>query len=299
MKRSSSRPEYHKIQLVFDQPLDESIMEELAASIAMAYHKPVVQVSSEKLELSLTPEEADRILPSIPEVVRPIAGCAPSIVVESYDSINWESEWKKYIKPIKVGTRFLICPSWEKSSSDSRIVINIDPGMAFGTGHHETTRLCLEWIDNFATRHGEIISDLSFLDVGTGSGILAIGAALVGFSQIVAIDNDPEAITVAAENALKNGVRSRIKLLVAEPGIFKKDKIFNVTMANIQANVLVEIAQILVQITSGRLVLSGILREQETDVRSAFEKLGAVWKETIQMGEWVLIDFQTGRDDWI
>ncbi|MGC8720780.1 MAG: 50S ribosomal protein L11 methyltransferase, partial [Thermodesulforhabdaceae bacterium] len=183
MRRSSSKPEYYKIQLVFDQPLDESIMEELAASIAMAYCKPVVQVSSEKLELSLTPEEADRLLPSIPEVVRPIAGCAPSIVVESYDSINWESEWKKYIKPTKVGTRFLICPSWEKSSSDSRIVINIDPGMAFGTGHHETTRLCLEWIDKFAMRHSETISDLSFLDVGTGSGILAIGAALVGFSQ--------------------------------------------------------------------------------------------------------------------
>lgn len=288
----------NKIHISFPNPLDDSLMEELASFIAMSYHRPVIQVSSDTLELSLRPDEIDSLLPDLFQITASVIGHKPMITVESYDDTNWEHEWKRYIKPIEVGAKFLICPSWEMCSSDSRMVISIDPGMAFGTGHHETTRLCLEWIDNLAINHKHLVQKFSFLDVGTGSGILAIAAALTGFSQVTAIDNDPEAITVAVENAEKNGVNGKIRFMVAEPAVFK-NKAFDVTMANIQANVLIEMANVLVAVTSKRLVLAGILKDQEPDVRSAFNRCGALWKKTITMGEWVLIDFQTGRDDWI
>lgn len=288
----------YRVQIHIDRSIDDSLMDQLATSIAMIYHRPVVQVSSNTLELSLTSEETDIILPSLSELTSSIVKQPHNIIVEPYDNTNWEREWKKYIGKVQVGSKFIVCPSWEKCSSDSNIIISIDPGMAFGTGHHETTRLCLEWIERFSMQYQNSLQRLSLLDVGTGSGILAIGAALVGFFRIVAIDNDPEAVNVAVENAIKNDVYEKIEFLVAEPYVFK-GKVFDVTVANIQANILSEMAGTLVGITSGKLVLSGILRDQEDYIRSSFHRAGALWKETVTMGEWILMEFETGRDDWI
>ena len=287
MNKSSS----YKLQVHIDPEIDESLVEEFASVIAMDLERPVVQVAPNILELSISAEEQSLTATSISEISSYLFSKPVKITVEPYDNSDWESKWKKYIKPIEVGTSFLICPSWEfiSSHAKNRIVINIDPGMAFGTGHHESTRLCLEWIDRFAIDHKETLHTMSFLDVGTGSGILAIAVALIGFGYITAIDNDPEAINVARENASKNKVQERIHFLVSEPS--NVEGIFDITVANIQANILIDMAPILAKKTAKRLVLSGILKEQAQDVKIAFEQVGFLCNESAVMGEWMLLDF--------
>ena len=123
---------------------------------------------------------------------------------------DWSQTWKAHFKPLRVGRRFLVSPTWELvPSGPERLVIRIDPGRAFGTGHHETTRLCLEWLEDCPRELDFNSAPLSLLDVGTGSGILAIGAALLGFQSVVGIDNDPEAIEVAEENIVLNGLSDK------------------------------------------------------------------------------------------
>ena len=280
-----------KLQVHIDSDMDEALIEEFASVIAMNLERPVVQIAPNILELSISPEEQSFVSSSISAASNSLLPRPVKISIEPYDNSNWELEWKKYIKPIEAGSSFLICPSWESPPphAKDRIVINIDPGMAFGTGHHESTRLCLEWIDRFALDHKENLHKMSFLDVGTGSGILAIAAALIGFGSITAIDNDPEAINVARENALKNKVHERIRFLVAEPS--DVEGTFDITIANIQANILINMAPILAKKTVKRLVLSGVLKEQARDVNIAFEQAGLSWRDSTVMNEWVFLDF--------
>lgn len=276
--------------LVHINQLEENIaIDELAAIIAMELYRSVVEISSNTLELSVPHGELDSTIPLLINIVKTIARSEPEITIEPYNNTNWEQEWKKYIKPIEVG-RFLICPSWEVPHLSDRTIIKIDPGMAFGTGHHETTRLCLEWIDRFVNSNSNILTKISLLDVGTGSGILAIASALSGFSYVVAIDNDPEAVFVARKNALENQA-NRINFLIAEPHVFKNNA-FDITIANIQANVLIEMAPTLIRITNKTLVMSGILREQKETVCKAFQETGAQCVESIEMGEWVLLELR-------
>ncbi|MEJ5300375.1 MAG: 50S ribosomal protein L11 methyltransferase [Thermodesulforhabdaceae bacterium] len=282
----------YKLQVRIDSNVDESLMDEFTSMIAMNLQRPVLQLSSNILELSASTEEQQFIISSISNLANSFLSQPIKVTIESYDDSDWESEWKKHIKPIEVGKKFLICPSWEfpPHNDQNRLVITIDPGMAFGTGHHETTRLCLEWIDRFALANREILSRISLLDVGTGSGILAIASALVGFGSITAIDNDPEAISVARENALKNNVYEKINFFVGEPS--EINGAFDVVIANIQSNVLIEMAPLLTRKTVMRLVLSGILKEQEKSVRVAFEtKQSFSGVSLSQLGEWVLLDF--------
>lgn len=169
-------------------------------------------------------------------------------------------------------------------------MILMDPGRAFGTGHHETTRLCLEWLEDWTETNRP--DAMSLLDLGTGSGILAMGSALLGFGRVVAIDHDEEAVEVAAENLLVNGLEGRIALSVGSLG--ELEERFDVVVANLQANPLIEMARSLPQRLQpeGMLVLSGILIEQEQLVRSAYDEAGWVRLERRSAGEWCLLTFQ-------
>ncbi len=126
---------------------------------------------------------------------------------------GWADRWKEHFKPLRVGQHFIVCPTWEEPlAGENDRVIRIDPGQAFGTGHHETTRLCLEWLENYddmLTRQNPAAPKPALLDVGTGTGILAIGAALLGWREVVAIDIDPQAVQVAAENLTVNDMKTR------------------------------------------------------------------------------------------
>jgi ribosomal protein L11 methyltransferase len=199
---------------------------------------------------------------------------------------DWSRTWKEHFKPLRAGKRFLVSPTWaETPSASKRLIIRIDPGRAFGTGHHETTRLCLEWLESL---HSD---GMSLLDVGTGSGILAIGAALLGFQRIVGIDNDPEAIEVAKENVMLNGLSKKISLLCATPE--GQSGSFDVVISNIESRPLIRISEAISSKLrdKGLLALSGILAEQADEVCAEYEKRGLRLTGTKADGEWVLLAF--------
>ena len=196
---------------------------------------------------------------------------------------DWLGEWKKSWQPVEVGKRFIIAPPWSEIQNVlDRVVIRIEPGMAFGTGTHETTRLCLVAIE-------EHFAGGSFLDVGTGTGILAIAAAkLFSEARIEACDNDAEAITIARENARLNESPDIVFRVgtVEEGSTASADCV----CANLTADVIIQILPALIGVTCGRLILSGILDTQADAVIARLRELGvSTAPEVISEGEWVCI----------
>ncbi|HKP45559.1 MAG TPA: 50S ribosomal protein L11 methyltransferase [Pyrinomonadaceae bacterium] len=196
---------------------------------------------------------------------------------------DWLGEWKKSWQPVAVGERFLIAPPWsEISDADNRIVIRIEPGMAFGTGTHETTRLCLKAIEKY-------FSGGSFLDVGTGTGILAIAAAkLFPEARIEAIDTDAVAIEIAQENARLNDVVDQISFRVGT--VTHPTASADVVCANLTADVITDLLPKLLDATCGQLLLSGILETQLEFVLTHLQQREV--NDAIEVsrdGEWVAI----------
>ena len=195
---------------------------------------------------------------------------------------DWLAEWKKNWRPIVTG-RFIIAPPWNNETvSDGQILITIEPGMAFGTGTHETTRLCLQAIE----KHYE---GGSFLDVGTGTGILAIAAAKVfPATRLEAVDIDDAAVAIAAENARLNNVADQIMFRTGT--IDASTHSADLVCANLTADVIVDLLPTLLAVTCRRLVLSGILRSQVNTVLDRIRDSGG--PELIEItndGEWSAI----------
>lgn len=194
---------------------------------------------------------------------------------------DWLGEWKKNWQPVKTG-RFIVAPPWsEVPEESSQIVIRIEPGMAFGTGTHETTRLCLTAIE----KH---FDGGSLLDVGTGTGVLAIAAAkLFPDAKVEACDTDADAVAIARENARLNGVAEKIAFRV---GTVEEDTASaNMVCANLTADVILNLLPALLGASCGRLVLSGILDSQAPIVNARLMELGAALLETMQDDEWIAI----------
>ncbi|MBV9211578.1 MAG: 50S ribosomal protein L11 methyltransferase [Acidobacteria bacterium] len=196
---------------------------------------------------------------------------------------DWLGEWKRGWQPVEVGRRFVIAPPWsEVAETPDRIIIRIEPGMAFGTGTHETTRLCLAAIEKYFDRE-------SFLDVGTGTGILAIAAAkLSPGAHIAACDTDAEAVSIARENARLNGVAESISFSVGTIDETATASA-NLVCANLTADVIVPLLPRLIAATCGRLVLSGILQEQVGMIEASLSQNGIGEFELETDGEWVAI----------
>jgi ribosomal protein L11 methyltransferase len=214
------------------------------------------------------------------------------LTVSEIPDEDWSRKWKEHFKPLQVGRRFLVTPTWEAvHCGPERLIIRIDPGRAFGTGHHESTRLCLEWLES-CRELDQGSARRSLLDLGTGSGILAIGAALLGFSEVVGIDNDPEAVKVAEENIMLNGLSEKIRLLCATPeGVSGS---FDVVISNIESKPLIRMSETIASKVrgGGLLALSGILIEQADEVGAEYEKRGLRPAGAKTAGEWVLLAFQ-------
>ncbi|HWF90025.1 MAG TPA: 50S ribosomal protein L11 methyltransferase [Pyrinomonadaceae bacterium] len=193
---------------------------------------------------------------------------------------DWLEEWKQSWQPVEIG-RFIIAPPWSNLDDvHDRLIIRIEPGMAFGTGTHETTRLCLKAIQKY-------YFGSSFLDVGTGTGILAIAAAkLFPEARIEACDTDETAIAIARENAELNGVAEQINFWV---GSIDDSTASADLVANLTANVISELIPTLVGVTCGKLILSGILETQIEMVRAALHDCGIDEFEVMQDGEWVAL----------
>lgn len=198
---------------------------------------------------------------------------------------DWLETWKKDYHAIRVGQHFLITPSWEANvEAFGRIVIQIDPGMAFGTGTHQTTQLCLEAIEKY-WRGGR------FLDVGTGTGILAMAAAkLFPEACVIGIDTDPVAIEVARANLARNQLDNKIELHQGSVETVQ-GRCFDLIVANLTADLIEELAIELIGLLAvgGRLVLSGMLVEQEEAVRCRLARAGIGLAERCRFDEWIAL----------
>jgi ribosomal protein L11 methyltransferase len=202
---------------------------------------------------------------------------------------DWNETWKKGFQPVDAGRQFTILPPWEKERQN-RINLIIDPGMAFGTGHHETTRSCLVLMENYAPKTDKE----NFLDVGTGTGILAIAARKLGYRHVVGIDTDILALDAARENILMNNVPD---VEIRGESFAELSETFDVISANLISGVLVLIAPLLsLRMKPGGIaILSGILSGQEAEVIEAMEQAGLRLRETYRDGTWVSLVAERGR----
>ena len=278
-------------------PCGEEAADEVAARLADAFGTSVEFVK-DGIRFYLKEDhlsgdwksKLDEILDGFREALPP--GITEEYSITQLADADWAEGWKVHFKPLRIGRHFLVCPTWEKADprAGDRIIL-MDPGMAFGTGHHETTMLCLEWLENRAEKT-EAESLGSLIDLGTGSGILSIAASFLGFSPVLGVDNDPEAIEVAGQNITLNHLDSKIDLLNGT--IDEASGTFDVVIANIQSLPLIRMAPLLLRCVKpgGRIVLSGVLNEQAEDVRKAYENEGTVLLNTSTAGEWCLLEFE-------
>ena len=189
----------------------------------------------------------------------------PECCLTQLEERNWVRTWMDHFHPMRFGQRLWVCPTNQIPPEPEAINIRLDPGLAFGTGTHPTTALCLEWLD------GAHLAGQTVLDYGCGSGILAIAAAKLGAKRVWAVDIDPQALLASDDNAAENEVENRIEL--ANPTELPENLRVDVLLANILAGVLVRLAAVFGQRVKpgGRLVLSGILESHADTVQAAFE----------------------------
>ncbi|PIE41985.1 MAG: 50S ribosomal protein L11 methyltransferase [Gammaproteobacteria bacterium] len=219
----------------------------------------------------------------------------PPLKIQALEDKDWEREWMTHYQPMQFGKRLWVCPSWCPPPQPDAINLLLDPGLAFGTGTHPTTALCLEWLD------GQQLEQKTLIDFGCGSGILAVAAALLGCTRVLGIDNDPQALLASKDNAARNQVTERIN--VYSPNAFAQNNInfknntgqqadaqgqADIVVANILAGTLIDLAPQISALlkTGGKLALSGILEEQTASVQAAY-------------APWIDFDPTRQREDWV
>ena len=202
----------------------------------------------------------------------------PEHRVEILEDRAWEREWLKDFHPMRFGNRLWVCPGEFEVNVPEAIVVQLDPGLAFGTGTHPTTALCLEWLDDLDLGNKQV------LDFGCGSGILSVAALLLGADAVTAVDIDPQAITATGQNAERNGVAGRVRT-TGDAGDL--DAAYDVAIANILKAPLIEHARTICErlVTGGDLGLSGILEHQVAAVQGAYR-------------EWIDFDATAIRSPW-
>jgi ribosomal protein L11 methyltransferase len=200
---------------------------------------------------------------------------------------DWAHSWKKHFRPLEIGKTLLVRPSWSKRSARAgqRVVV-LDPGLSFGTGQHPTTGFCLSEI----VRCRRPKSQQAFLDIGTGSGILAIAAAKLGYRPVEAFDYDPDAVRIAGRNALRNRVGHQVRIYAGD--ITKRNlctrRTFDVVCANLISNLLLSEKEKLLSLVKadGRLVLAGILGSEFPEIIRAYSVMGLRLERNRSQGEW-------------
>jgi ribosomal protein L11 methyltransferase len=207
------------------------------------------------------------------------------ILLRTVEDDCWADAWKQYFKPLRVGRRFVVKPTWSAwEASPGDRIIEIDPGMAFGSGTHPTTRLCLQLLEEEEPQ----LDGARVLDWGTGSGILALGAALLRATEVVAVDLDPTAVRTAQENADRNGLSGRIHPAVGSIAAVPADPQFDLVVANIVADPIIDGASEIVAHLrpGGRAIVSGIIDQREAEVIAALEAAGLSLLSTLEEEEW-------------
>ena len=218
------------------------------------------------------------------------AGIRNEIALDRCVKEDWINNWKKYFKPIPVGEKLLIRPVWEDATpAQGRVVLDLEPGLAFGTGTHETTRLCMELLEKYV--HG----NESVLDVGCGSGILSVAALLLGAKEAVGVDIDPLAVKTAVENAQRNHVEERFTGICGD----LTDKVsgtYDVVVANIVADVICVLTKNVRNFMKPHTVylMSGLIDTREADVQAALATAGFVVTDRYEEKGWVALAARQG-----
>ena len=225
--------------------------------------------------------EADADMQAIVEILKksPLLADDFAFKIEQLEDKDWEREWMDNFHPMKFGERLWICPSWKPVPDENAVNVMLDPGLAFGTGTHPTTALCLGWLD------GQDLQDKVVIDFGCGSGILAIAALKLGAKRVIGIDIDPQAITASRDNAERNDVSEQLELFL--PADLPEGILADVLVANILAGPLRELSgniEALVK-PGGKLALSGILEQQAEELIETY-------------GQWFAMDSAAVKEEW-
>lgn len=251
--------------------IEDELLKEQGAEISL--YQPCTAQGRDNIELARTA----------------LAGLG-DITISDVSEEDWANNWKKYFHPIPIGDRLLIKPSWEDANGmEGRTILEIDPSNSFGTGSHATTRLCLETVER------EVFDGARVLDMGCGSGILGIGALLLGAGSVVAMDTDEYAIITAQQNAERNGVAgANYKTIcgnVLEDESILPEGEYDIILANIISNIIIAMLPLFVRILKkgGVIAMSGIVEERADEVLEKVRESGLAVKEVRIENEWAAI----------
>lgn len=218
-------------------------------------------------------------------------GISSEVVVDTVSEQDWANQWKQYFKPLPVGDRLLICPTWETTDNpDDRLVLSIDPGMAFGTGGHDTTRMVLEAMQPHLT------ADSDVLDVGCGSGILSIASLLLGAKSATGVDIDALAVKTAIENGEVNGMTAPRYTIIKGDLVDKISGTYDVVLANIVADAIKMLSPAIPTFLkdNGIYIVSGIIDERGEEVAECLHACGFVITERHEHGGWLCLVCRKG-----
>lgn len=210
------------------------------------------------------------------------------VTVNEVADSDWENNWKDYYKPIEIGNRLIVVPEWEEVENPDRVALRLDPGLMFGTGSHATTRMCLEELENYAGEGKKV------LDLGCGSGILGIGALVLGSKYCVGVDIDPKAPDIVMDNAALNGIgNDKMKVyagdIIGDASLRKMlGAGYDIVLANIVSDVIIPLAPFVrgFMADDAVFITSGIIDGREDEVRSAIEAAGFTVKAHLHEEEW-------------
>lgn len=259
------------LSITFEDGQDTPIFEPKLGEVPLWKHTVVIALFDAGTDLTPTVEMLKNM---------PFLGADFSHKIEQVEDKDWVREWMDNFHPIQFGERLWICPSWREIPEPDAVNVMLDPGLAFGTGTHPTTALCLAWLD------AQDITDKVVVDYGCGSGILGIAALLLGAKRVIGVDNDPQALEASRENTRRNNIpEERFEIYL--PGEAPEVEA-DIMIANILAQPLISLSPTLASMTKqgGLLVLSGILEQQANDVSERYS-------------EWFEMDKPEQKEEWI
>ncbi len=257
--------------------MDDDILQKYSENkcLIKAYYSPETNIEEVMLQIKEGIENARKYVD---------VGKA-EISVSVVDEEDWANNWKQYYKPVYIGKNIVIKPLWESiESKDGQVVIELDPGMAFGTGTHETTKMCLEIMET-TLKKGDTV-----LDIGTGSGILSIAAVKMGADSCCAVDIDPMAVKIVGENADINGVSEKINTVVGNLADKVSGK-YDLVVANIIADAIIALSPDVKQFMKkdAKYITSGIIKFRLDDVLDTLKKCGFTVEEIKTDGDWTAV----------
>lgn len=272
---------YHQFTITIPEPYQDAFGARLIEIGSFGLEErgdSLIAYFPETADTGLILRELDLLRVLFGNLVDPVTLTVEHVLLPDTD---WNETWKKTFTPVDAGALFTILPPWERLSG-SRIPLIIDPGMAFGTGHHETTRSCIALMERYAPS----VDRARFLDLGTGTGLLAIAALRLGFTTIIGVDIDPLAIEASKKNLALNGAGS---IAFFEGGVADAPGTYDMIAANLISGTLVELAGAIASRvrTPGVAILSGILAGQDDEVAEAMEQAGLVCVERLRDGKWI------------